>query len=246
LIEKKRTGWRLPLLVLTVALLALLAACNSDDQTPERNNNQSDATAPPADQGPQPVVTRIVTRTPTPFITPTITPTLSFPAWRVGGDWALILRYDVVEGALVDQLTYSGNATISIGEDGSVSGFGSLVATPLDVLCTTVALDSEPYRFAIEGSLRPEGERILLDIRLVPETYDAQERYQILCPDYLDGPREETQSLLWRMLEQTGRLRYTFPLDTSFTEVTFAEDLTQITNNVLRGTLNGDVILQRS
>jgi hypothetical protein len=241
----------LQLATLGVLLIMVLVACNDDKKSDEPEaTSVSGIVAPNATVVipatiPPPVVTVVVTRTPAPSETPTATPTLNFPAYRVAGTWQMFVRFDINNGALVDKLGYSGSATVDVSDNGTVMGAGTLYPDPSDAACNIRPLNAPIYEFTIRGTLRPDNERILMDIELVPTAYDAPESYYVFCPEDLNGPREVTQpNLIWPVLTQSERLKFTFDLDQPSYTVTFTEDIAALTGGVVQGLLAGELIVQ--
>ncbi|MBI5929269.1 MAG: hypothetical protein HY862_08170 [Chloroflexi bacterium] len=232
---------------LVMALLLLgLVACKKDKTND--GDDVSGVQVAPAIIGtntPQPpqVVTVVVTRTPIPQITPSLTPTLDFPAYKVAGTWSLYVRFDINDEGLVKQLGYSANATLNVTDYGVVTGNGMLMPTPSDPVCEIHPLGGEGFSFDIQGILRPDGERILMDIELIPTSYSATENYEVRCPE--DAPDFRTVSqpnLIWPILSQTQRTKFTFDLTQPSYTVTFTEDIAARTDNVIKGMLAGELI----
>lgn len=235
---------------LCVLLILVLVACNDDKKSDEPEATSvsgivaADATVVTTVVTP-PVVTVVVTRTPAPSETPSPTPTLNFPAYRVAGTWQMFVRFDINDGALVDKLGYSGSATVDVSDNGTVTGVGTLYPDPSDAACDIRPLNAPIYEFTIRGTLRPDNERILMDIELVPTVYDAPESYYVFCPEDLNGSREVTQpNLIWPVLTQSERLKFTFDLDQPSYTVTFTEDIAARTGGVVQGLLAGELIVQ--
>ncbi|MBZ0315824.1 MAG: hypothetical protein K8L91_05350 [Anaerolineae bacterium] len=225
-----------------VLLLAGLTACKED-----KPNNEDDVSgvqvATPIPDTPQQVITVVVTRTPTPMITPSITPTLDFPAYRVAGTWYLYIRFDLNNTAIVQQLGYSASATLEVTDYAVVTGSGMLMPTPFDPACEIRSIDAEGLAFKMHGSLRPDGERILMDVEITPTNYSAVENYEVRCPSDNGEWRTVSQpNLIWPVLSQTERTKYTFDLTQSSYTVTFTEDIAARTGNVIKGLLSAELI----
>lgn len=239
-------------LLVWVALLAalFLAACEDDEPPPSQPTSTPQevalATSTPADSI-EPAITAPPSTPPTPVPGPSPTATLNFPVWQYASTWALNLRYEITAGGPfleVDQWIYSGQVVLRVLEDGSASGSGVLYPAPLDTLCTVTPNDSEGYAFTMSGGLRYDGEKVWLDIEMLPTDYFYIENYTVLCPDY-NEPRQVANNYLWPMLGQVEALHYTFPLDRNSFNLVHNEDLNARTNGVLRGALHYELLLQR-
>ncbi|NDJ84392.1 MAG: hypothetical protein GYB66_00765 [Chloroflexi bacterium] len=175
------------------------------------------------------------------------TATLPYDPWRYAGDWGLNLRFEITGGGPfgeVDTWVYSGQATIRVTEDGNATGSGRIYTSPLDERCLVETFDSEGYGFTVTGSLAYDGERLWLEIELVPDDYFVIENYVVTCPDYTEA-RQISENYLWPMLGQIEKLEYRFWMDDSQHEIEFNEDLTARTNRVFRGAINGHLLLTR-
>ncbi len=234
--------WQLSLLLFTI--LVVVACKGSNDQVQQNTVIVPSTPSPTAARPP----TRIIQRTPSPTLPPMLTPTLNFPVWRYASEWALNLHYAVTGGGLylrVDHWVYSGTALIEIAEDGRATGRGTLWPSPYDEQCVVTPLAvGAGFGFAVEGTLVFDGARILLEIEVIPDDYEAIEEYQVECPNN-PQPRHVTGSYLWPLLYQTGSLHYTFWVEENHQTLTYDEDLAARTNSVLRGTLHAEVSLQR-
>ncbi len=228
--------------VVTMLLLIGLTACK-EEKSDEGGDVSGVQVASPVPNTPQQVITVVVTRTPTPMVTPSLTPTLNFPAYRVAGTWYLYIRFDLNNTAIVQQLGYSANATLEVTDYGVVTGSGMLMPVPFDPACEIRSLDAEGLSFTMEGSLRPDGERILMDVAIIPTNYSAAENYEVRCPDFNGEFRTITQpNLLWPVLSQTERMNYTFDLTQASYTVTFTEDIAARTGDVIKGLLSAELI----
>lgn len=242
---KRDRFWRHGLVLIGVWVLLIgLAACKKEEPTREDDVSGVQVATPiVTTPTPQPVVTVVVTRTPTPIITPSQTPTLNFPAYRVAGTWYLYVRFDLHDTAIVKTLGYSATATLEVTDYAVVTGSGMLMPSPLDPVCQIRPLDGDGLSFDVVGSLRPDGERILMDVELVPTSYSKTESYEVRCPE--DGELWRTVSqpnLIWPVLSQTERTNFTFDLSQPSYTVTFTEDIAARTSNSIKGLLSAELI----
>ncbi len=228
--------------LVTILLLIGLAGCK-EKKSDDGGDVSGVQVASPVPPTPQQVITVVVTRTPAPMVTPSLTPTLNFPAYRVAGTWYLYIRFDLNNTAIVQQLGYSANATLEVTDYAVVTGSGMLMPVPFDPACEIRSLDAEGLSFTMAGSLRPDGERILMDVEIIPTNYSAVENYEVRCPDFNGEFRTITQpNFLWPVLSQTERMKYTFDLTQASYTVTFTEDIAARTGNVIKGLLSAELI----
>ncbi|NJL92254.1 MAG: hypothetical protein HC915_00290 [Anaerolineae bacterium] len=202
-----------------LSLVLVLAACEED--TVEVPAPQPRATTAPAQdaavQQPPPVVTRVITRTPVPSAPGAVGAATIDPALAAyAGAWTLILRHDVFDSVMGDQLTYSASATVNVGLDGSVSGAGIYSQNLVAGNCPTEVLNEEAPSFAVLGQLRDLQGQPTIDLTLQPINLTLNERYRVRCfePDtgFPIDTDTETQ-FLWNALIVANLLSYSFSLD---------------------------------
>lgn len=240
--------WRFGMVVFLVVLG--ISACG--DEKTESDQSVSAPTMTDAVESPTiPVIEPVIslepeaTNSPVPF--PTATATLNFQIEEFASSWALGLRYEIVNGGLfleVDEWIYSGQAILTVQDNGVVDGQGVLYPAPLDALCTVTTANSEGLPFSITGSFQSDGTSVWLDMRVVPQDYFIMENYTILCPHY-NEPRLIAENYFWPMLGQIDALRYTLPMAQGQGGLDYHENLSARTNDVLRGDLHIELMLQR-
>lgn len=229
-------------LTLIAILAAALAACSQDSPPPR-------ATSTPTFQ---PVVTRIVT--PLPTFTPQPTPTLSYDLFGVAGGWGMRFRFDINDGGFADQIRYSGGADVQVNLDGSVTGTGYLAQQIFDEPCAARVMDNDPLTFDIQGSTRPVGDQVWVDLTLLPSDPFKPERFQLICPAFNDV-RDFNQPLLWPILLALSprdwgsaafdKTAWSFPL-TGNQVYTFEANIPQETGVLPSGMLAGEVLIDRN
>lgn len=172
--------------LLVVALT--LAAC--DDSSPAPSPTAPPPTIPP-------VITRIVT--PGPTQTPPPPPTPAYDLSSVEGRWYLRADITISGGSLIEEVRYSGSASLTVSGDGSASGAGTFTPAISSPPCDAQVMDSAPLRFAVQGTTFAQGDALGVDLLLVPADPGAAEHYRLICPYHADV-RDIQQPILWPAL----------------------------------------------
>lgn len=205
--------------------------------------------APTAVPTPRPLIptavpTRIVTLAPSPTPLPTPTATLPFALGPLLGNWLIDLSVQLREGITFDDVRFIGTLSVEVGVNGQLSGSGEFYTTVWQPPCVTAALDPEPIRAALSGTLEPAGGGAALAVlRFQPEDRLQVTTLRLACPDFPEGI-VLSEPMFWEALRAADLLSFSLPLEIGTTR-RLSADLSGSSGGALYGTLYAELRVGR-
>ncbi len=193
---------------------------------------------------PMRVPTRIVTLVPTETPQPTLTPTLPRAIAPLLGAWLIDLTLQLREGITFDDVRFVGTLSLDVQLDGTLAGSAEFYPAIWQPPCVTAALDAEPIRASISGTLQAaEGDAMLAALRLQPENALQTTTLRIACPDFPEGVTL-SEPIFWQAMRAADLLGFSVPLQAGFVR-RFSADLSGISGGALYGTLYAELRVNR-
>ncbi|MFQ3536648.1 MAG: hypothetical protein SNJ58_12300 [Aggregatilineales bacterium] len=190
------------------------------------------------------VPTRIVTLAPTLTPLPTPTPTLPYALAPLLGNWLIDVSLQLRGGITFDDVRFIGTLIVEVQVDGTLSGSVEFYTTVWQPPCVTAALDPEPIRAALSGTLEPAAEgAVLAVLRLQPEDVQQVTTLRLACPDFPEGI-VLSEPIFWEAMRAADLLSFSLPLEIG-TVRRLSADLSGISGGALYGTLYAELRVGR-